>query len=209
MTKTASPAAYQFDASQYTIVVDQGVITVSGFVDGMQNLADDPVEGASPAGTLGSLTLSPSGTSGPYTLLTAALSFPVQISETTTFGDPPEEVQLDLTGTVTATASFYLAIAGVPGDFNQDNRVDDADLPFWKAGFGKATGASVTDGDADADGDSDGADFLAWQRNYGTAPPTLSPLSPVPEPSIAALIACGLAAGAHNRRRQSAQTRGR
>ena len=49
MTKTAAPATYQFDASQYRLVVDQGIITVTGFVDGTQNLAEEPVEGASPA----------------------------------------------------------------------------------------------------------------------------------------------------------------
>ena len=43
------------------------------------------------------------------------------------------------------------------------------------------------EGDANSDGDVDGADFLVWQRNYGTAPPPITSIAPVPEPATAAL----------------------
>lgn len=61
----------------------------------------------------------------------------------------------------------------VPGDFNGDGNVDDDDLNEWKSGFGTTY---------------DGADFLDWQRNYGT-----SSVAAVPEPSTMVLSVLGLA----------------
>ena len=60
----------------------------------------------------------------------------------------------------------YSLIPTHPGDFNGDFSVDDLDLALWGVGFGTASGAIQSDGDADFDGDVDGNDFLAWQRNY-------------------------------------------
>lgn len=58
-------------------------------------------------------------------------------------------------------------------DFNDDGLVDGIDLGVWKSGFGvDATG------DADGDLDSDGADFLAWQQQFGGA----MAVAAVPEP---------------------------
>ena len=53
----------------------------------------------------------------------------------------------------------------------------------WQGDFG------VNDeSDADNDGDSDGADFLAWQRQLGTAAPGVSANAPVPEPTTPMLV---------------------
>lgn len=71
----------------------------------------------------------------------------------------------------------------IPGDFDGDGDVDDDDLPTWKTGFG------TSEADADGDGDSDGADFLAWQQNYGFNVP---PVVAVPEPSSWLLGCFGL-----------------
>ena len=95
-----------------------------------------------------------------------------------------------------------------PGDFNADAVVDDVDLAAWTAGFGTATGADASDGDADGDGDVDGADFLAWQQNYGWSALNVgggAPSSVVPEPAGAALAACAFLglAGARRARRSS------
>jgi hypothetical protein len=51
----------------------------------------------------------------------------------------------------------------VSADFNQDERVDGADLLIWQTGYSEDMA-----GDADGDGDSDGRDFLIWQRMFGT-----------------------------------------
>ncbi|MBN1851200.1 MAG: hypothetical protein JW829_00690, partial [Pirellulales bacterium] len=53
--------------------------------------------------------------------------------------------------------------ASLMADFNEDRRVDHADLAVWKTSFGSNTG-----GDADGDGDTDGEDFLVWQQEFGT-----------------------------------------
>jgi hypothetical protein len=72
----------------------------------------------------------------------------------------------------------------IPGDFDDDGDVDDADFGEFKSNFGLGNGA-----DADFDGDSDGADFLAWQHNYGTGVP---PNAAAPEPAALTLAAIGL-----------------
>lgn len=89
----------------------------------------------------------------------------------------------------------------VPGDFNADAKVNDADLPLWSAGLGMTSGATNANGDADKDFDVDGADFLAWQQNYGYS--ALDVGGPaqvgVPEPGGMALAVWALA-GASRRR---------
>jgi hypothetical protein len=61
-------------------------------------------------------------------------------------------------------------------------------LGQWRGDFGETTGGGS---DADNDGDSEGADFLAWQREFGmtSAVPTNVP---VPEPAALMLAAIGL-----------------
>ncbi len=80
-------------------------------------------------------------------------------------------------------------VPSVPGDFNGDGQVDNADLLDWQTGYGISSSAAVSDGDADEDGDVDGDDFLIWQRSL-TAP-ALSDLESVPEPSSLALVLAG------------------
>jgi hypothetical protein len=206
MTRITAPqVTYQFDASQFLISADEGMIVVTGFVDDTQDLAEEPVSGASPPGTLGTLTLTPGPTSGFYTRVDAALRLPVDITDVSEFGDPEnsEEVTLDLDATVNATATFYVALAGVPGDFNSDARVDASDLPLWRAGFGMTANADADDGDADGDNDVDGADYFVWQRNLGTAPPPLAPAAAAPEPSAALLTAIVCLAGSPRLRRNA------
>jgi amidase len=69
-------------------------------------------------------------------------------------------------------------IATQPADFNFDGAVDAADLAQWQGDFGQNA-----DSDADNDNDSDGADFLAWQRHFNSAPPALTIADPIPEPA--------------------------
>jgi hypothetical protein len=59
-------------------------------------------------------------------------------------------------------------------DFNDDNKVDGADLAQWRGDFGAGNGS-----DANGDGRSDGRDFLVWQREFGSGATAAS----VPEPT--------------------------
>jgi hypothetical protein len=88
----------------------------------------------------------------------------------------------------TAT-QVVLSVTGGPAftaDFNDDGKVDAADLGKWRNDFGASAGS-----DADGDGDSDGNDFLAWQRQLGSGTPATPSIASVPEPSTALLLVAG------------------
>jgi len=92
------------------------------------------------------------------------------------------------------------------GDFNDDGRIDGADLALWRSGFGASGAAEAMDGDADRDLDVDGADFLAWQRQFGSAAgmaALASSSSAVPEPNCQlALLGATFAASLYVRSRR-------
>jgi endoglucanase len=77
-----------------------------------------------------------------------------------------------------------------PGDFNQDDVVDNDDLILWQMSVGRS-GLDLA-ADADENGFVDGADFLLWQANLGG---TLEgPLAhAVPEPSALVLLTAAAA----------------
>ena len=77
----------------------------------------------------------------------------------------------------------------LPGDFNGDAVVDDADLAAWNQHTGVTAGAAASDGDADFDGDVDALDFLSWQRAVGTSLPATAATAVVPEPVAVYLLA--------------------
>ena len=191
MTRTANPGVvYSIDSSQFLVTMNQGTVAVTGSTNQTIDLAAEPVAGTSPAGTLGTLTLTTGATNGLFTRINAALSLPFNVTEIADLDGL--EVEMQVTGTLNATSSFYVAITGIPGDFQLDGDVDAADLALWKTGFGVANGATPGQGDANGDGRVDGADFLVWQRNFGVQPPALatSTVAAVPEPA-----AMGLGAG--------------
>ncbi len=68
-------------------------------------------------------------------------------------------------------------------DFNNDGKVNGLDLAAWKTAFG-----ATPVGDADDDNDSDGADYLVWQRQFGSGGASVAAASAVPEPAAAALL---------------------
>jgi hypothetical protein len=88
---------------------------------------------------------------------------------------PDNKVVLSVTGTAQFTA-----------DFNDDGRVNGADLTKWKGDFGLNANS-----DADGDGDSDGNDFLLWQRQLGSGVPATAAVGAVPEPAAAVVMALG------------------
>lgn len=79
--------------------------------------------------------------------------------------------------------------------------VDNVDLDFWSAGYGIVGDALLVDGDFDLDGDVDGADFLKWQRQFGSGVPTLQAATAVPEASSLKILAMLAAVGGYFRRR--------
>lgn len=208
MVRSASPGVvYNIDASQFLVRMNQGTVTVTGLANETIDLAAEPVEGTSPAGTTGTLTLTTGATSGFFTRINAALSLPVDVSETTDLGGISADIQV--TGTVNATSAFYVAINGIPGDFQLDGDVDAADLTLWKNGYGLAAGAAPNNGDANADGSVDGADFLLWQRNLGVMPPVAATpnVSAVPEPGMMGACLAALGALVAVRRKRCAGAR--
>ena len=64
-------------------------------------------------------------------------------------------------------------------DFDNSGGVRAADLALWRSNF-----AATAVGDADNDNDTDGADFLIWQREFGSG---TGPAHPIPEPAALAL----------------------
>jgi len=72
-----------------------------------------------------------------------------------------------------------------PGDYDDNNIVDGADLVVWQGSFGN-TGVDLP-ADGDTDGDVDGNDFLIWQANLGAIPPPV--MAGVPEPASMVLMA--------------------
>jgi hypothetical protein len=194
---------YEFDAAQFLISADEGTIVVTGFFNDSADLSETPVSGASPAGTLGTLTLIPGDVSGYFRRIDALMELPIAISDIAEFGDPedPEEVMIDIDANVVAQATFWAALSGVPGDFSGDNHVDGADLAVWSAGYGMTGDADARDGDADGDHDVDGNDLLAWQRTVGTAPPMAAAAVPEPGAEILALAGLAVAGASRNRRR--------
>ena len=79
------------------------------------------------------------------------------------------------------------------GDFNEDGQVDGNDLTAWRNGFGLRENATHGQGDADADFDVDAADFLIWQRQFGSVPAVVGG-QVVPEPA-SILLVMGACAG--------------
>ena len=106
----------------------------------------------------------------------------------------------DLDYTANSVLLSVVAGGGPSADFDADGDVDAADLAKWKLGFGKASGALLSDGDANGDGVVNGSDFMIWQRQFGTAPST--PVAgAVPEPTGVVLAALSLVAAMVGRRR--------
>jgi glucose/arabinose dehydrogenase len=77
-------------------------------------------------------------------------------------------------------------------DFDFDGDVDSDDLVQWEGDFGLNG-----DSDANGDGESSGADFLAWQRQFGSGVSALSASTAVPEPSCIVLLLAMMAMLCH------------
>jgi len=107
-----------------------------------------------------------------------------QLADFAIFGETLSSSQIAavMTGGVASLAS-----PSFTADFNNDDAVDGLDLGIWETAYGIDGSA-----DADSDSDSDGADFLEWQRQFGSGVGAVSAVAAVPEPS--SLVLCGMAA---------------
>ncbi len=86
--------------------------------------------------------------------------------------------------------SFVTLIRPTPpvdANFNDDTKVDQADLAIWQQQFGAVTTATNALGDSNGDFDVDGTDFLNWQRQFDGGS-LGSPLQNVPEPATLGML---------------------
>ena len=82
----------------------------------------------------------------------------------------------------------------LPGDYNDDDVVDEADQLVWRAAFGSQTDLTA---DGNRNGIIDAADYVVWRDNLGGNFPSSSATNPtVPEPPTLALAAFALVATA-------------
>jgi hypothetical protein len=78
----------------------------------------------------------------------------------------------------------------VPGDYNADGVVDDADYQLWRATFGFTNRGGPQPADGNGNGVVDAADFVVWRKAFGAAP---AAAAEVPEPASVSLwisLAC-------------------
>jgi hypothetical protein len=111
----------------------------------------------------------------------------VRLDSGNTTGFPGQVDEIRLGDTWASVTGGLEPPPNVPGDFNGDQIVDDADFAEFTARFGELENGL------------DGEDFLVWQQNYGTG---VGPgISGVPEPGTAALAVVALVAMVGRRRR--------
>ncbi len=78
----------------------------------------------------------------------------------------------------------------LPGDFNRDGQVDDADYSIWRHAFGST---SDTAADGNHDGVIDAADYIIWRKHSQMSADSLK-ISPqqIPEPNTFLLVLCSV-----------------
>jgi hypothetical protein len=96
-----------------------------------------------------------------------------------------------------AVVLSILGSSPLPGDYNNDGMVDNADYTVWKGAYG----GTVLQNETSTPGSVDAADYTVWRDNFGAGVPA-SFMSAVPEPASSLLAALSLAGtmGARSRR---------
>jgi hypothetical protein len=138
-------------------------------------------------------------------LLDARLRDPVQLNLTQEQIDDIVAFLNTLTDNSFLTNSIFSnPFVTLPGDYNGDGAVNDADYQVWRSNLGDMT-ALVADGDGN--GVVDTADYVLWRKNVGRTWQDLATGSgavasgAIPEPCTAALAAlAGFLALARRRR---------
>jgi len=141
---------YEFDAANFDITLNQGVVTVDGAVNRTVDLSTSPVTGTAEPGTLGTLTFLNITPSGPFTQIDAQLDLPIEFTEVLDIDGTM--VTLDVSGAIVAHSSFDLAF-NADVDLDNDGAVDGADflniqrtdpalIPDWTSQFGSGVAAT-------------------------------------------------------------------
>ena len=137
----------------------------------------------------------------------------IAVSSTGTSGSNSQGVVF-LAGTITSLTvggvEFAMddpvaLLADLNANFNSDGVNDGRDFLIWQRGFGMASGAFLSLGDAEPDGVVDSVDLALWKFRYGWIPGGPGWAGVVPEPG-AAWLACAATAMIVRRRRQLLQT---
>jgi hypothetical protein len=129
---------------------------------------------------------------------------------TTRFGNTPGNILTTAAGTFNVTYTYgangnvtlsnFIGVAGLPGDYNDNDVVDAADYVVWRDRVGTAN-AMPND---PIGGTIGAAHYNQWKANFGKSSPgsgsTLEGIA-VPEPTCAALLLMGIAVGVHVVRR--------
>jgi hypothetical protein len=78
----------------------------------------------------------------------------------------------------------------MPGDFNQDGRMNAADYDVWRGAFGSHSSLTA---DGNGNGTIDAPDYVVWRKQFTTQSPSSNvPTLAVPEASTIALTLCSL-----------------
>ncbi len=99
-----------------------------------------------------------------------------------------------------SVSTLVLNAISEDADFDQDGFVSGGDFLKWQTGFGIASGAELSQGDANADGAVDSADLEIWRQQYGSL--TALEGTQIPEPSTALLLVSVAILGLNVRRRK-------
>jgi hypothetical protein len=156
---------YQFDAADFEITLNQGVVSVTGTVNQTSDLSAMPVSGTAEPNTFGQITFLDITTNGPLTEIDALLQLPVLFTEVVDFDG--QVVTLDVSGEVVATSSFSVALSAT-ADVNSDGDIDGQDLLQIQQ--------------------EDPALIAAWEMGYPAHSEPLSSTQGVPEPSAFVLL---------------------
>jgi hypothetical protein len=84
------------------------------------------------------------------------------------------------------TDGFVVEFSVIPGDYDQDGKVDDADYDVWKLNFGSDWNLAA---DGNLNGVVDAADYAVWRDNVGqSVNALLGRGAAVPEPSAMTFV---------------------
>ena len=113
---------------------------------------------------------------------------------------PGSVVLVSNQGSTASMTTFINPNATLACDFNNDKKVDAADLALLTAGFGVTGSATHAQGDATRDGNVDGADLIFWQQQLGLS--NAAGALAAPEPGSFGMVLSGCAALGVARRRR-------
>jgi hypothetical protein len=88
-------------------------------------------------------------------------------------------------------AKYFTAVAGTPGDYNNDGVVNAADYTVFRDNLGQPVALPNENSAAATPGLVDEEDYDFWKANFGLGSDTLAG-GAIPEPSTVALLAMGM-----------------